>query len=169
MSRSADPAARPAWFAAVAIACGYYRLVLRFGTPTLVARSALVSGISGLILGAVGWYGGTTLMRALGLGAVFALVLFSEFVLSRACAHFLLTRNGGPRQGTVVAIYGAGAAGQQLVAMLRRTASIHKGTSPFLSTRLLILSVAVAAQAAGTARPTPCGFDPRIQGLTFGQ
>jgi FlaA1/EpsC-like NDP-sugar epimerase len=31
----------------VAIACGYYRLVLRFGTPTLVPRSALVSGISG--------------------------------------------------------------------------------------------------------------------------
>ena len=32
---------------AVAIVCGYYRLVLRFGTPTLVPRSALVSGISG--------------------------------------------------------------------------------------------------------------------------
>ena len=110
---------------AVAVVFGYYRLVLRFGTPTLVARSALVSGISGSILGAVGWYGGTTPMSALGLGAVFALVLFSEFVLSRACAHFLLTRNSGPRQGTVVAIYGAGAAGQQLVAMLRRTAEYY--------------------------------------------
>ncbi|MBE0623833.1 MAG: polysaccharide biosynthesis protein [Burkholderiales bacterium] len=110
---------------AVALVFGYYRLVLRFGTPTLVARSALVSGISGVILGAVGWYGGTTLMRALGLAAVFALVLFSAFVLSRACAHYLLTRNGDVRQGVVVAIYGAGAAGQQLVAMLRRTAEYH--------------------------------------------
>ena len=104
----------------VAIVCGYYRLVLRFGTPTLVTRSALVSGISGLILGGIGRYGGTTLMSSLGLGAVFALVLFSEFVLSRSFARFLLTRNGNYARGTVVAIYGAGAAGQQLAAMLRR-------------------------------------------------
>ncbi len=109
----------------VAIVCGYYRLVLRFGTPTLVARSALVSGISGLILGGIGRYGGTTLMSALGLGAVFALVLFSEFVLSRAFARFLLNRNGNHGRGTVVAIYGAGAAGQQLAAMLRRAAEYH--------------------------------------------
>ena len=106
----------------VAIVCGYYRLVLRFGTPTLVARSALVSGISGLILGGIGQYGGATLMSALGLGAVFALVLFSEFVLSRAFARFLLTHDSNHEQGTVVAIYGAGAAGQQLAAMLRRAA-----------------------------------------------
>jgi FlaA1/EpsC-like NDP-sugar epimerase len=106
----------------VAIVCGYYRLVLRFGTPTLVTRSALVSGIAGLILGAVGWSGGTALMAALGLGAVFALVLFSELVLSRAFARFLLNRNGSRGQGTVAAIYGAGAAGQQLAAMLRRAA-----------------------------------------------
>src|SRR5487761_1900528 len=79
---------------AVAIICGYYRLVLRFGTPTLVARSALVSGISGLILGGIGRYGGATPMSALGLGAVFALVLFSEFVLSRALARFILNRSG---------------------------------------------------------------------------
>ena len=110
---------------AIAIVCGYYRLVLRFGTPTLVARSALVSGTSGLILGGIGWSGGTTLMRALGLGAVFALVLFSEFVLSRAFARFLLTRNGNRGQGTVAAIYGAGAAGQQLAAMLRRATEYH--------------------------------------------
>ena len=88
----------------VAIVCGYYRLVLRFGTPTLVARSAIVSGICGLILGGIGRYGGTTLMSALGLGAVFALVLFSEFVLSRAFARFLLTHDGNHRQGTVVAM-----------------------------------------------------------------
>ncbi|MBE0613175.1 MAG: polysaccharide biosynthesis protein [Burkholderiales bacterium] len=106
----------------VAIVFGYYRLVLRFGTPTLVTRSALVSGISGLILGGVGRYGGTNLISALGLGAVFALILFSEFVLSRSFARFLLTRNGVHGQGTVVAVYGAGAAGQQLVAMLRRSA-----------------------------------------------
>ena len=109
----------------VAIVCGYYRLVLRFGTPTLVARSALVSGISGLILGGIGRYGGTSLMSALGLGAVFALVLFSEFVLSRAFARLLLNRSGNHRLGTVVAIYGAGAAGQQLAAMLRRAAEYH--------------------------------------------
>ena len=109
----------------VAVVCGYYRLVLRFGTPTLIARSALVSGISGLILVGIGWYGGTTLMRALGLGAVFALVLFSEFVLSRAFARFLLTRNGNHGQGTVVAIFGAGAAGQQLAAMLRRATEYY--------------------------------------------
>jgi FlaA1/EpsC-like NDP-sugar epimerase len=60
----------------VAIVCGYYRLVLRFDTPTLVPKSALVSGISGLVLGGIGRYGGTTVMSALGLGAVFALVLF---------------------------------------------------------------------------------------------
>ena len=106
----------------VAIICGYYRLVLRFGTPTLVTRSALVSGIAGLILGGVGWYGGATRMSALGLGAVFALVLFSELIVSRAFARYLLTRNGIRGQGTVAAIYGAGAAGQQLVAMLRRAA-----------------------------------------------
>src|ERR1035437_6270648 len=39
----------------VAIVCGYYRLVLRFDTPTLVPKSALVSGISGLMLGGIGW------------------------------------------------------------------------------------------------------------------
>ena len=105
----------------VAIVCGYYRLVLRFGTPTLVARSALVSGISGLILGCVGWYGGTNAISALGLGVVFALVLFSEFVLSRAFARFLLTRDGSKEAGTVAAIYGAGAAGQQLAATLSRS------------------------------------------------
>jgi len=109
----------------VAIVCGYHRLVLRCGTPTLVARSAFVSGLSGLILGGIGWYGGTTRMSALGLGAVFALVLFSEFVLSRTFARFLLTRNGSRGQGTAVAIYGAGAAGQQLAAMLRRAAEYH--------------------------------------------
>lgn len=109
----------------IAIVCGYYRLVLRFGTPTLVAKSAVVSGISGLILGGIGRYGGTTLMSALGLGAVFALVLFSELVLSRAFARFLLTQNGNHGHGTVVAIYGAGAAGQQLAAMLRRAAEYH--------------------------------------------
>lgn len=109
----------------VAIICGYYRLVLRFGTPTLFARSALVSGIAGLILGGIGRYGGTTLMSALGLGAVFALVLFSEFVLSREFARFLLTQNGSRGEGTVVAIYGAGAAGQKLAAMLRRAAEYH--------------------------------------------
>jgi UDP-N-acetylglucosamine 4,6-dehydratase len=109
----------------VAIVCGYYRLVLRFDTPTLVPKSALVSGISGLILGGIGRYGGTTVMSALGLGAVFALVLFSELVLSRAFARFLLTRNGSRGQGTVAAIYGAGAAGQQLAAMLRRAAEYH--------------------------------------------
>ena len=64
-------------------------------------------------------------MSALGLGAVFALVLFSEFVLSRAFARFLLTRNGNHGQGTVVAIYGAGAAGQQLAAMLRRATEYY--------------------------------------------
>lgn len=109
----------------IAIVCGYYRLVLRFGTPTLVARSALVSGIAGLILGGIGRYGGTTLMSALGLGAVFALVLFSEFVLSRVFARFLLTRNGSQGQGTVVAIYGAGAAGRKLAAMLHGAAEYH--------------------------------------------
>jgi FlaA1/EpsC-like NDP-sugar epimerase len=107
---------------AVAIACGYYRLVLRFGTPTLDARSALVSGISGVILGGIGWFGGTAAMAALGLGAVFALVLFSELVLSRTFARVLLNRNGERARGAGVAIYGAGAAGQQLAAMLRRAA-----------------------------------------------
>lgn len=110
---------------AVAIVCGYYRLVLRFATPTLVTRSAVVSGISGLILGGIGWYGGTTLIGSVGLGVVFALVLFSEFVLSRALARFILNRSGNQGQGTVVAIYGAGAAGQQLAAMLRRAREYH--------------------------------------------
>jgi hypothetical protein len=67
--------------------------------------------------------GDTSPMSALGLGAVFALVLFSEFVLSRASARFLLNQNGDQVQGTVVAIYRAGAAGQQLAAMLRRAAA----------------------------------------------
>lgn len=106
----------------IAIMLGYYRLVLRFGNSALIMRSALVSGISGVVLSGIEWYGSTDVMHVLGLGIVFALVMFSELVLSRSIARFLLSRAGIVRQNTVVAIYGAGVAGRQLVAMLRKAA-----------------------------------------------
>ena len=101
--------------------CGIYKFVLRFGSPSLIARAGFASAISGLILGAVGRIGGAEWVRLVGLGAVFGLVLFSEMVFSRAIARVLLSRSRETTNRMAVAIYGAGSAGQQLAAMLRRT------------------------------------------------
>ena len=64
------------------------------------------------------WAGGAPYLRAIGLGTVFALVVFAMLVWSRHTARWLVgaARVGG---GTRVAIYGAGAAGCQLLTMLR--------------------------------------------------
>ena len=106
----------------VASLFGIYRLVLRFASPGLIARVALASTVSGLILGGLGRLGGADWGRSAGLGVVFGLVLFTEMVLARVIARVFLSGFGGAAQRIPVAIYGAGSAGHQLAAMLRKTA-----------------------------------------------
>ena len=81
-------------------------------------RAGLVGGLCGVLIAAVAWAGGAPYLRAIGLGTVFALVVFAMLVWSRHTARWLVgaARVGG---GTRVAIYGAGAAGCQLLTMLR--------------------------------------------------
>ena len=103
---------------AVGLACGLYRPVVRFHIPRLSARAGLVSGITGCLLAIGAFSGGATYPSAVGLGAVFALVLFVLIIWSRHEARMLLGA-ASPR-GTPVAVYGAGNAGRQLVEVLRR-------------------------------------------------
>ena len=110
---------------AIAFLCGFYKLVLRFGSPTLIVRAAVVSTVSGFILTSARWYDGTGLGHALGSSFVFALVLFVGLLSSRASARTLLTRKERGKHRASIAIYGAGSAGQQLVAMLRRAAEFN--------------------------------------------
>ncbi|MDA1044785.1 MAG: hypothetical protein O3C57_06125, partial [Verrucomicrobia bacterium] len=105
---------------AVALSLGYYRLMLRYYSPTLIARSALIVLISGGVLIILGWAGGSGLLKALGLGVVFALVLFSLLTIDRLLARWLTSgARNGEDAGIRAAIYGAGAAGRQLVGMMR--------------------------------------------------
>ncbi len=101
---------------AMGIACGLYRPVIRFQVPDLPVRAGLVSGFSGAVVAVIGWAGGAAHLRAIGLGVVFALLLFAALVWSRHVARWLLGKRGAV-EGTPVAIYGAGDAGRQLVAM----------------------------------------------------
>ena len=98
--------------------CGLYRPVVRFHIPRLSTRAGAVSGLTGAILAGLGTVGGAALPQTLGLGAVFALVLFVLLVVSRHEARLLLGATGA--KGIPVAVYGAGSAGQQLVEVLRR-------------------------------------------------
>lgn len=98
--------------------CGLYRPVVRFQIPRLSARAGLVSALAGAFLTVLGLAGGAAYSHALGLGVVFALVLFVMIVLSRHEARLLLGATAS--RGVPVAVYGAGSAGRQLVEVLRR-------------------------------------------------
>lgn len=104
----------------IGIACGLYRPVIRFHNPRLVMRAGMVGALSGAAIAAVAWAGNSTYLDAVGMGVVFALMLFAALVSSRHVARWLLGV-GGTLEGTPVAIYGAGDAGRQLVAMFRRS------------------------------------------------
>lgn len=103
---------------AVGLSSGLYRPVVRFQIPRLSARAGMVSGITGSLVSAVGFYGGASYQHSIGLGAAFALILFVLIIWSRHEARLLL---GASNAGAVpVAVYGAGDAGRQLVGILRR-------------------------------------------------
>ena len=102
----------------VGLACGLYRPVVRFHIPRLSARAGLVSALTGLSVTFVGYVGGAAYQSAIGLGAVFGLLLFVLVIWSRHEARLLL---GAARpSGTAVAVYGAGSTGRELVEVLRR-------------------------------------------------
>lgn len=103
---------------AIGLACGLYRPVVRFHIPRLSMRAGLVSGLTGCLLAVVGYTGGAAYSQAVGLGTVFALVLFVLLILSRHEARTLL--GASTPKGIPVAVYGAGDAGRQLVEVLRR-------------------------------------------------
>jgi FlaA1/EpsC-like NDP-sugar epimerase len=104
--------------------CGLYRPVIRFQIPLHSLRAGMVGGICGVVIAVTGWAGGAPYPRAIGLGTVFALVVFALLVWSRHAARWLL---GSVRSSTAipVAIYGAGAAGRQLSTMFRRANEYH--------------------------------------------
>ena len=107
-----------AFFApAAGFAFGLYRSVTRFAAPALSLRVALVSFTCGSIFVAIALFGGAVPGRSITFGMVFALVLFVFQVLSRQFARWFVgdSRMGGRR----VAVYGAGAAGRQLVSLMR--------------------------------------------------
>lgn len=103
----------------VGVACGLYRVVLRFETPSLPARVSLVSGICGVAIGVAALVGGAKLLSSISLGILYGLLLFAMLVWSRFIARRLLGARSATT-GTPIAIYGAGDAGRQLVAMFRR-------------------------------------------------
>lgn len=102
----------------LAIGFGFYRSVTRFHTPHMASRAGAVSAFSGVLLGAIAWYGGARTLQAAGFGLVFSLVFFVLLLLSRTAARWILGRSD--EIGVPVAIYGAGSAGRQLAAMLIR-------------------------------------------------
>lgn len=100
------------------VASGLYRPVVRFHIPKLPAKVGMVSLVTGLSVAFVGYIGGAPYQSAMGLGAVFGLLLFVLIILSRHEARLLL---GASRpSGTSVAVYGAGSTGRELVEVLRR-------------------------------------------------
>ncbi len=102
----------------VGLACGLYKPVVRFHIPRLSRRAGIVSGVTGTLIAVVGFMGGAAYAHAIGLGAVYALVLFVLLVISRHEARALL--GATTAKGAPVAVYGAGNAGRQLVEVLRR-------------------------------------------------
>jgi FlaA1/EpsC-like NDP-sugar epimerase len=103
---------------AIAFSCGLYRSVTRYPTPGLTLRAAWVALLSGTAIALVALVGGASPMRVLGLGVVYALLLFTLLVLSRHLIRWMLgARMGAP--GAALAVYGAGEAGRQLVTALR--------------------------------------------------
>lgn len=102
---------------AVGLACGLYKPVVRFHIPRLSTRAGLVSGLTGILIAVAGFSGGAASAQAIGLGVVFALILFVMLVVSRHEARLLL--GATTEKGIPVAVYGAGSAGRQLVEVLR--------------------------------------------------
>jgi len=105
---------------AVGYLCGLYRPVVRFHIPHLAARVSLVSALNGIVIASVALAGGARYALALGLGVVFALMLFVFIVWSRRAARLLMGTTGSSREAIPVAIYGAGGSGRQLSEVLRR-------------------------------------------------
>ena len=100
--------------------CGHYKAVVRFQIPHLLARAGLVSALTGALIALIGFWGGASYAKAIGLGSVFALVIFVLIVLSRHAARWMLRSPRSKSSGTPVAVFGAGDAGRQLVEVLRR-------------------------------------------------
>ena len=107
----------------LALGFGLYRSMTRYLSPQLLARAAAVSASSGAILAGLASFGGARVLQATGFALVFALAIFAFLVLSRAAARRILGRTGAA--GVPVAIYGAGAAGRTLAAMLMRDNQLH--------------------------------------------
>lgn len=98
--------------------CGLYRPAIRYAIPKLAARAAGVGVGSGAAIAVLALLGGASFARAFGLGTVFALMLFPMLVLSRHVARWILHRAPSVER-TPTAVYGAGAAGRQVVALMR--------------------------------------------------
>ena len=107
----------------LALGFGLYRSMTRYLAPQLPACAAAASASSGAILAGIASFGGARALQATGFGIVFALAIFALLLLSRAAARRILGRTGAA--GVPVAIYGAGAAGRQLAAMLMRDDQLH--------------------------------------------
>src|SRR5437868_949447 len=66
---------------------GNYRSVIRFATPKLSNRAAILGLTCGAIFSIAAGFGGAPWPKAVAFGAVFALVLFAFQVLSRQAAR----------------------------------------------------------------------------------
>lgn len=98
--------------------CGLYRPAIRYAIPKLALRAAAVGLVSGASIAVLALLGGASPPRSFGLGTVFALMLFPLLVLSRHAARWVLHRP--PTIERIrTAVYGAGAAGRQVVALMR--------------------------------------------------
>jgi FlaA1/EpsC-like NDP-sugar epimerase len=105
--------------AAIGLTISLYRPVVHLHIPQLSVRAGVAGGLAGVVMGAIARLGGAPELHAIGLGVVFALVLFTLLVWSRHAARWLLG-TGRLVEGMPVAIYGAGTAGRQLAALLRK-------------------------------------------------
>lgn len=102
----------------IALFAGLYKPVVRFHIPRLSLRVAMVAIVCALSLAVVAAIGGAPIGRGAALGLVFGLLLFAAIILSRNAARWLLSGRG-KKESINVAVYGAGEAGRQLVALLQ--------------------------------------------------
>lgn len=107
----------------LALTFGLYRSMTRYLSPHFPARAGIVSLTAGSILALIGLVGGARPLQTLSLGFIFALGVFVLLLTSRAIARRII--RGPGVAGQSVAIYGAGAAGRQLAAMLARDDSLR--------------------------------------------
>lgn len=102
----------------IGLVFGLYKPVVRFQIPRLSRRAGTISAVTGAFIATAGYLGGAALSQSVGLGAVFALLLFALLLFSRYEARLML--GASATNGIPVAVYGAGNAGRQLVEVLRR-------------------------------------------------